>query len=270
MRETVRTILIAWFVALSGMSSAIAQGDSSVLGPDAPVVVEQDPVDRVLNRGNEPRGQLDRERVEQLVERHVENERLQTERAEWEPEPMEIEPRQRNSFLDAIADFFAWFFRTFGGLFKLLMFGVIAAAIIYALWYMFGDIVGIRFGRKKAEAGPDTSEIDDQRPDQKQAVALLEQADALAAEGKFAEAVHLLLFRSIEDLREKRAGGVPQSLTAREIQSLSDLPQKARQALAPIIRIVETSFFGGRSVDRDGWQSARKSYEDFAFGGAAA
>lgn len=243
MKEFVRPIIIAWLLVLH----------ASVLLP-------------VHAQDNSEVSASDRARVEALVERHVENDRLQTERAEFTPEMDEIRPRQRNPFLEAIADFFAWLFRTFGGFFKILMFGAIAAAVVYALWYMFGDIVGVRFGRKKAADGPDVSEISDQRPDQKQAVALLEQADALAADGKFAEAVHLLLFRSIEDLREKRTGGVPQSLTAREIQSLSDLSQKARQALAPIIRIVETSFFGGRTVDRAGWQSARKSYEDFAFG----
>ena len=115
-----------------------------------------------------------------------------------------------------------------------------------------------------------TAAIEDQRPDPKRAATLLEEADALAAEGRFAEAVHLLLFRSIEDLRERRSGGVPQSLTAREISSLSDLTQRTREALSPIIRIVENSFFGGRPVDQTGWQSARSSYESFAFGGAAA
>lgn len=243
MKETVRSIIIAWLLALS----------ASVLLP-------------VYAQNENSLGATDRARVEQLVEQHTANDRMQTERPEWTPDPVEFQPRKRNSFLDAIADFFAWLFKTFGGVFKILMIGAIAGAILYGLWYMFGDIVGVRFGRKKADAGPDVSEIDDQRPDQKQATALLEEADALAAQGRFAEAVHLLLFRSIEDLREKRKGGVPQSLTAREIQSLSDLSQKARQALAPIIRIVETSFFGSRAVDRDGWQSARKSYEDFAFG----
>ena len=30
--------------------------------------------------------------------------------------------------------------------------------------------------------------------------------------------------------------------------------------------VVERSFFGGRAVDADGWQEARRSYEEFAFG----
>ena len=68
----------------------------------------------------------------------------------------------------------------------------------------------------------------------------------------------------------RRSGGVPRSLTAREIQSLGDLTQRTREALAPIIALVERSFFGGRPVDADGWQTARASYQSFAFGEAGA
>ena len=247
MTRPVRTIIVAWLVALSAssISSAMAQGDAQ---------------DRELASS------VDRDRVDELVSAHKANDRLQTERPEWTPEPEELQPRKRNAFFEAIADFFSWLFRSFGGLFKFIMIAAIGGAILYALWYMFGDVVGLRWFKKDKPDEVELSEIENTRPDRKQAVALLEQADALAAQGKFAEAVHLLLFRSIEDLQEKRSGGVPKSLTAREIQSLSDLSQVARQALAPIIRIVETSFFGGRPVDQAGWQTARQSYESFAFG----
>jgi len=243
-REAIRTILVAAVVLLWPCSAGLAGAQDGV-----------------------PSRTLDE--VEQLVADHTANARLQTERADWEPEIDPLEPRKPNPFLEAIGDFFAWIFSTFSGVFKYLLIGAIAAAILYALWYMFRDVVGVPWLRRKPVDDPEISEIDDQRPARGQAVALLEQADALAAEGRFAEAVHLLLFRSIEDLRQKRTGGVPQSLTAREIQSLSDISARARKALAPIIRIVENSFFGGRAVDRDGWQSARSSYEAFAFGEVA-
>lgn len=209
--------------------------------------------------------------VEDLVAEHRTNQRLQTERPDWEPEAPDFEPRERNPFFEAIADFFAWLFSTLGPLLKYLLIAAVAAIILYALWYMFGDVAGLQFRRRREKPdGAEVSDLRDQHPDQKQAVALLDEADRLAAEGRFAEAVHLLLFRSIEDVRARRAGGVPPSLTAREIQSLSDLSQRARDALGPIIRIVESSFFGARPVDRDEWRRARASYEDFAFGGAPA
>lgn len=245
MREAIRTIMIAWVM---------------LLGPcAAPVAMPQD-------SGSAP----DRERVEQLVDQHTSNDRLQTERAEWTPEPPEPTNRKRNPIIEAIGDFFAWLFGNLSWLFQALLIAAIVGAILYALWYMFGDVVAMRLGKRRVTDGPDVSDISDQRPDPVRATSLLEEADRLAADGRFAEAVHLLLFRSIEDLREKRSGGVPQSLTAREISTLSDLTQRTRQALSPIIRIVENSFFGGRPVDSEGWQRARASYEDFAFGGTPA
>lgn len=211
-----------------------------------------------------------RDRVEELVNAHTADETLQTERPEFTPDVPEQRERRRNPFIEAIGDFFAWIFRNFGGLFQILLYAAIAGAILYALWYMFGDVVRLRFQREKTDNGPDISEIENQRPDPVRAATLLEEADALAAQGRFAEAVHLLLFRSIEDLRERRSGGVPKSLTAREISLLSDLTHRTREALSPIIRIVENSFFGGREVGEDGWKRARSSYETFAFGEARA
>ena len=61
-------------------------------------------------------------------------------------------------------------------------------------------------------------------------------------------------------------GGVPRSLTAREIGGLGQLPEQAKLALNPIIMIVERSFFGDRDVDAPDWKTARGSYERFAFG----
>lgn len=241
MREAVRTIAIAW-VMLLGLS---------LVAPGWAQDADSTP---------------DRERVERLVETHTANDQLQTERPEWTPEPVERRQRNRNPILEAIGDFFAWLFGNLSWLFQGLLIAAIAGAVLYALWYMFGDVAAMRFQRRKRAEAPDVSDITGQHPDPKRAASLLEEADKLAAEGRFAEAVHLLLFRSIEDLRERRTGGVPQSLTAREISTLSDLTQRTREALAPIIRIVENSFFGGRPVDREGWKRARSSYESFAFG----
>ena len=247
MRDAVRTMMIAWamLLGLSGNPSALAQETT---------VTEE----------------TRRERTERLVSEHAESRDIQTARPEFRPEAENFTPPERNPVIEAIGDFFAWLFRSFGWLFQALFIAAIVCGILYALWYMFGDMVALPRRRKEKPDAPEVSAIDDDRPDRKQAAALLDEADALAANGRFAEAVHLLLFRSIEDLRSQRAGGVPQSLTAREIQSLSDLKARTREALSPIIRIVENSFFGGRPVDREGWQQARSSYETFAFGGGGA
>lgn len=195
-------------------------------------------------------------------EAYLKKKDLQLERPEYDA-PEAPPPKPPPSWLRAI---FA-FLDTLAPVFQILFYGFAAAVVLGFLYFMFGEALRVRFGKPKlGDDGPGDDVLADVRPDAATARSLLEEADALARAGKFAEAVHLLLFRSIEDIQTRLEGGVPKSLTAREIGGLGRLPTRAKQGLRPIIEIVERSFFGGRDVDADGWQQARASYEDFAFG----
>jgi hypothetical protein len=186
---------------------------------------------------------------------------LQLERPEQTVEP--VPPKPPPAWLKAFSDFL----QSLGPFFQFIFW--VAAALVVAglLYFLFGEAIRLRLGGRAKPKERITDDIlPDLRPDAGAARSLLEEADALARQGRFAEAVHLLLFRSIEDIQERLEGGVPVSLTAREISSLGRLPDRVKRALEPIIQVVERSFFGGRPVDADGWQQARRSYESFAFG----
>ena len=207
------------------------------------------------------------ERLDRALAAYQADDDFQRERPEWQPEALDVEefePRDPNPIIEAIAAFF----EAIGGVLGYLLAGLVILAILAGLYMVFGESLTFRFRQKEKTAGPDVSIVPDLRPEAARARALLEDADALAAEGRFAEAVHLLLFRSIDDIQEKKTGVITRSLTAREIGSLGVLPDWIREALAPIIRIVERSFFGGQDVDETGWKQARESYQAFAFGEA--
>ncbi|MFI4936483.1 MAG: hypothetical protein ACHP7N_17895 [Caulobacterales bacterium] len=143
---------------------------------------------------------------------------------------------------------------------------IIAAALL--LYFIGREIVRTRWPDRfgaKASARP---AIVDWRPDETAARALLEEADRLAAEGAYAEAVHLLLHRSIEHIGERRPRLVKPANTAREIAGLQGIPEAASATFAAIAGVVETSFFGGRAVDAVGFAECRQAYEAFAFPGA--
>jgi hypothetical protein len=106
------------------------------------------------------------------------------------------------------------------------------------------------------------------RPEATVARALLEEADRLAAAGRYAEAVRLILHRSIEDIEGHRPRLVRPAYTAREIGRLSDIPDNARNVFVGIAGVVEKSFFGGQGLDAAGFADCRKAYEAFAFPGA--
>lgn len=211
---------------------------------------------------------VDDARLDRALVAYEADERLQRDRPEFVPEDADPHPPETppgsNPFIDAIVAFF----RAIGPILGYGLIAIIALAILAGLYFMFGDGLTLRGRQKDKAAAPDISVVPDLRPERARAAALLEDADALAAQGRFAEAVHLLLFRSIDDIQEKHTGVVGRSLTSREIGALSVLPSAVRDALSPIIRIVERSFFGGRDVDASGWQEARASYQSFAFGGA--
>jgi hypothetical protein len=68
-------------------------------------------------------------------------------------------------------------------------------------------------------------------------------AEALAAAGRFGEAIHVLLLDTLEAL--SRASRLAPSLTSREIVGRVPLPAPARDALSGLVSAVEVSWFGG-------------------------
>ena len=101
-------------------------------------------------------------------------------------------------------------------------------------------------------------------PDRDEALALLEDADRLAAAGDYAGAVHLLLRRSVGQIAAARPDWIVPASTAREISALDRLPERARRAFALIAERVERSRFALKALAGEDWQAARAAYADFA------
>jgi len=102
------------------------------------------------------------------------------------------------------------------------------------------------------------------RPDPAAARDLLADADRLAAAGRYAEAAHLLLLRSVAEIEKRQPRGLRVSLTTREIAALDVLPEAGRSAFALIGRVVEGSLFGGAPVSAGSFADCRRAYEAFA------
>ena len=164
-----------------------------------------------------------------------------------------LEPLLR--LLDVLSPATEWIF--IGGL-------ALAAALL--VFFIVREVLYARLPRRKKAVGH--AEEPDWRPTEAAARTLLEDADRLAAQGRFDEAVHLLLFRSIEDMAQRKPGLVRPALTSRDLARAEALPAAARSAFAAIAAAVERSFFGGRAVDAAGFADCRRAYEDFALPGA--
>jgi hypothetical protein len=147
--------------------------------------------------------------------------------------------------------------------FEFLFWAGVAAILLLIVYFAAREWLRYR-GRKVAETGSDTP-LPDWRPTAERARALLSDADQLAAEGRFAEAVHLLLFRSLDDLETLRPHLLKPAFTSRDIVMLRALPAAAARALGRLVAAVEWSFFGGRPVGVTDFAECRRAYEEFAF-----
>lgn len=146
--------------------------------------------------------------------------------------------------------------------FKWILIGTGAVLLALLLWRLLAPIARIRL--RRGERVEDSGIEEEWAPDRVEAIALLDEADRLAAEGRFDEATHLLLKRSVGQIAAARPDWLEPSSTAREIAALPALPYRARTAFTTIAERVERSLFALRRLDREDWQAARTAYADFA------
>jgi len=150
---------------------------------------------------------------------------------------------------------------------RILLWSVLAiglAALVWMIWTRAREGAW-RIPQLRRRRGADVVEVEEEwRPEAAPVRAWLEEADALAEEGRFAEAAHHLLLRSVEDIGRRRPGLVRPAITSRDLASAPALPQRARQLFSGIAGVVERSLFGGRAVDARDWEECRAAYADFA------
>jgi len=181
------------------------------------------------------------------------------------PPPPTHLPHWLEAVLRAIGQFLVWIGQGLGWVFV----AALVAALLIVLAFIVREIIRANWpDLLKKKPGKPKPGIVDWRPEAAAARALLDDADRLAAAGRYAEAARLLLHRSIEEIEGRRPRLVRPALTSREIGRLDDIPEAARNTFSAIAGVVERSFFGGRDVDATGFAECRRTYEAFAFPGA--
>lgn len=142
-----------------------------------------------------------------------------------------------------------------------ILLALLALGVLYLAWRLLWPLAARRRGAAEAP--------EEWQPERSRAMALLADADRLAAEGLYDEAVHLLLRRSVGEIAEAQPDWLEPASTAREIATLPQLPSRARQAFAVIADRVERSRYALRGLAAGDWQAARAAYAEFALAGLA-
>jgi hypothetical protein len=148
---------------------------------------------------------------------------------------------------------------------QVLFWVAVAALVLFILYLIVSRVSGRQWGWRRKAEGDEAAAEASWRPEAGEARELLGEADALAAAGRYSEAAHLILFRSIEDIDGKRPDLVRPALTSRDICALEQIPGRPRSAFARIAAMVERSLFGGRTLVSADWSDCRAAYEEFAF-----
>jgi hypothetical protein len=156
--------------------------------------------------------------------------------------------------------------RAMGPLFRVLFWVAVAAVVLWIAIALARAVLDYRRQRVRQRIGGLVLDRADAslRPASGQVQALLEEADRLAAEHRFSEAAHVLLFRTIADLQGRRPRALRPALTSRDIARLDEIPAQALRAFQVIVDRVERSFFGGRDLGPADFTACREAYLAFA------
>jgi hypothetical protein len=177
-----------------------------------------------------------------------------------------IIPPKTPEWLKAVGQVIAKVLVAIAPAFKYIFWGGLIIGLALIVYFVARELLGLHLpgARQKAEAPPPLTS--DWRPPVARVRTLLRDADELAAQGRFAEAVHLLLFRSIDDIDERWPNTVSPSLTSRDIAAHTGLSELARRTFMAIAGIVEANVFGGAAVGEAEFAECRRAYADFGLG----
>lgn len=90
------------------------------------------------------------------------------------------------------------------------------------------------------------------------------KAERLADEGRYAEAIHVLLLETMGQLAGRLASGLHKSWTSREVLRLTKLSADAHGPLEALVGAVETSLFGHETPGELDYRSCTRYFQEFA------
>src|SRR5262245_25198945 len=139
---------------------------------------------------------------------------------------------------------------------------VVIAIALGVLLYAFRDLIPILRARQRGAWSGDDGAIEDAGP--RTPAAVLGAADDLAAQGRFVEAMHVLLLQGLADIRRRLDEQFADSLTSREILQSTKLWETGRAPLRDIVDRVELTYFGQRPAALPDYQACRASFNALA------
>jgi hypothetical protein len=128
--------------------------------------------------------------------------------------------------------------------------------------YQFKDMIPIwRMRRDRQWDGVTATEGASGEP---ASVTAMVAADELARQGRFVDAMHLLLLQSLTAIRERLDEPFADSLTSREILRGTRLSEAGKTSLRDIVMRVEWTYFGKHPAERRDYEACRARFDELA------
>ena len=139
---------------------------------------------------------------------------------------------------------------------RVLLWGAVVLGVLVVVWSLRDSLPVLSRSRKIAARDEAASSAPAGRLEEAQV-----EADDLAREGHYGEAMHLLLFKSLNEIRRQRGVSFAVSLTSREILRRTQLSDIGRNSLGAIIVSVEHTYFGGRPASQADYSDCRSNFD---------
>lgn len=137
---------------------------------------------------------------------------------------------------------------------------VIIGGLLFVLYYL-RDIIPMPGWRRSIAEG--TGEAEEGAPLAAQSPSnILLAADELAREGRYVDAMHVLLLKGLADIRQRLGEEFADSLTSREIMRRARLSAAGASALREIVLGVERSYFGEHPVGPRDYEACRRRFDE--------
>lgn len=140
-----------------------------------------------------------------------------------------------------------------------LLWAVLVAGLLLVL-YAFRDMLPIwRLWTGRGWESP--SAVDQPQALAQSSADAAAAADELGRQGRFVEAMHMLLLLSLGEIRRHLGEQFADSLTSREILRGARLPAPGRTSLREIVARVEWTYFGGYPATMEDYAACRQSFD---------
>jgi hypothetical protein len=142
-----------------------------------------------------------------------------------------------------------------------LVWSLLAVVIVIALCWAVRQAV---LSRRGAEAGP-TAARETGRSPARHALRIgpLTDVENLARQGRFGEAIHLLLLHLFAALQRRPSTAPAPAHTSREVLARTRLAAEAHAALGVLVSAAERIHFGGREAVREDYENCLGHYRRF-------